>query len=53
MPNGEIVFEMEQYKPEFEQIEVSKAEKTKLVRNLELAGAYPIPWKCLKSGLSC
>ena len=34
MPNGEIVFDMEQYKHELEQIEVSKAEKTKLERIL-------------------
>ena len=29
MPNGEIVFDMEQYKHELEQIEVSNADKTK------------------------
>ena len=29
MPNGEIVFDMEQYKHELEQSEVSKADKTK------------------------
>ena len=29
MPNGEIVFNMEQYKHELEQIEVSKADRTK------------------------
>ena len=29
MPNGEIVFDMEQYRHELEQIEVSKADKTK------------------------
>ena len=34
MPNGEIVFDMEQYKHELEQIEVSKADKTKLERLL-------------------
>ena len=34
MPHGEIVFEMEQYKHELEQIEVSKADKTKLERLL-------------------
>ena len=34
MPNGEIVFDMEQYKHELEQIEVSKADKTKLERIL-------------------
>ena len=34
MPNGEIVFDMEQYKHELEQIELSKAEKTKLERIL-------------------
>ena len=28
MPNGEIVFDMEQYTHELEQIEVSKAERT-------------------------
>ena len=32
MPNGEIVFDMEQYKHELEQVEVSKADKTKLER---------------------
>ena len=30
MPHGEIVFDMEQCKHELEQIEVSKADKTKL-----------------------
>ena len=30
MPNGEIVCDMEQYKHELEQIDVSKADKTKL-----------------------
>ena len=34
MPNGEIVFDMEQYKHELEQIEVSKAHKTKPERLL-------------------
>ena len=34
MPNGEIVFYMEQYKHELEQIEVSKADRTKLERLL-------------------
>ena len=34
MPNGEIVFDMEQFKHELEQIEVSKADKTKPERNL-------------------
>ena len=34
MPNGEIAFDMEQYKHELEQIEVSQAEKTKLERIL-------------------
>ena len=34
MPNGEIVFDMDQYKHELEQIEVSKAEKTKPERIL-------------------
>ena len=36
MPNGEIVFDMEQYKHELEQIEVSKADKTKHERLLNL-----------------
>ena len=34
MPNGEIVFDMEQYKHDLEQMEVSKADKTKLERIL-------------------
>ena len=34
MPNGEIVFDMEQYKHELEQIKMSKADKTKLERIL-------------------
>ena len=34
MPTGEIVFDMEQYKHELEQIEVSKADKIKLERSL-------------------
>ena len=34
MPNGEIVFDIEQYKHELEQIEVSKARKTKPERIL-------------------
>ena len=34
MPNGEIVLDMEQYRHELEQIEVSKAEKTELERLL-------------------
>ena len=34
MPNGEIVSAMEQYKHELEQIEVYKADKTKLERLL-------------------
>ena len=34
MPNGEIVCDMEQYKHELEQIDVSKADKTKLERVL-------------------
>ena len=34
MPNGEIVFDIEQYKHELEQIEVSNADKTKLERLL-------------------
>ena len=34
MPNGEFVFDTEQFKHELEQIEVSKADKTKLERNL-------------------
>ena len=34
MQNGEIVFHIEQFRHELEQIEVSKADKTKLERNL-------------------
>ena len=34
MPNGDIVFDMEQFKHELEQIEVSKADKTKPERQL-------------------
>ena len=34
MPNGEIVCDMEQYKHELEQIDVSKADKTKPERVL-------------------
>ena len=34
MPSGEIVCDMEQYKHELEQIDVSKADKTKLERVL-------------------
>ena len=34
LPDGEIVFDMEQFKHELEQIEVSKADKTKPERNL-------------------
>ena len=34
IPNGEIVFDMEQFKHELEKIEVSKADKTKPERNL-------------------
>ena len=34
MPNGEIVLDMEQYKHELEQVEVSKADRTKLERLL-------------------
>ena len=33
MPNGDIVFDMEQFKHELEQTEVSKADKTKPERN--------------------
>ena len=39
MPNGEIVFDMEQCKHELEQIGVSKADKTKRA-SPELKGAY-------------
>ena len=34
MPNGDIVFDMEQFKHELEQIEVSKADRAKPERNL-------------------
>ena len=46
MPNGEIVFDMKQYKHELEQIEVSKADKTKLERLLNSKGAHSIPRRC-------
>ena len=52
MRNGEIVFGMEQYKHELEQIEVSKAERTKPER-IELEEADPIPRRCWESGLAC
>ena len=44
--------DMEQYKHELEQIDVSKADKTKPER-LELKGAYPIPRRRWESGLVC
>ena len=47
MPNGEIVFEMEQFKHELEQIKVSKADKS------QAEGAYPIPRRCWETGLAC
>ena len=53
MPNGEIVYDMEQYKHELEQIDVSKADKTKPERILNSKGAYPIPRRCWESGLVC
>ena len=51
MPNGEVVFDMEQCKHELRQIEVSKADKTEPERYPELKGAYPIPRRCWESGL--
>ena len=53
MPNGEIVLDMEQYKHELEQTEVSKDDKTKPVRIMNSKGAYPIPRRCWESGLVC
>ena len=53
MSNGDIVFDMEQFKHELEQIEVSKADKTKLERSLNTEGAYPIPRRCWESRLAC
>ena len=53
MPNGEIVCDMEQYKHELEQIDVSKADKTKPERVLNSKGAYPIPRRRWESGLVC
>ena len=35
MPNGDVAFDMQQFKHELEQIEVSKADRTKLERNLK------------------
>ena len=52
MPNGETVFDMEQYKHELEQMEVSKADKTKPERILN-SKAYPSPRRCWESGLVC
>ena len=53
MSNGDIVFDMEQFKHELEQIEVSKADKTKPERSLNTEGAYPIPRRCWESRLAC
>ena len=53
MPNGEIVFDMEQFKHELEQIEVSKADRTKLERSLNSKEQDPIPRRCWESGLAC
>ena len=53
MPNGEIVCDMEQYKHELEQIDVSKADKTKPGACPELKGAYSIPRRSWESGLVC
>ena len=53
MPNGEVVSDMEQYKHELEQNEVSKADKAKPERILNSKRAYPIPRRCWESGLVC
>ena len=53
MPNGEIVFDMEQYKHELEQFEVSKADKTKPERILNSTEHTQFPRRCWESGLVC
>ena len=53
MPNGEDAFDMEQYKHELEQIEVSKAEKTNLERILNSKEHTQNSVEGSKSGLAC
>ena len=53
MPNGEIVFDMELYKHELEQIEVSKADKTTPERLLNSEEHTQIPRRCWEFGLVC
>ena len=53
MASGEIVLDMEQYKHELAQIDVSKADKNQTRAYSEFKGAYPIPRSCWESGLVC
>ena len=53
MPNGDIVFDMEQFKHELEKIEVSKADKTKPERNLNTKEHTQIRGGCWESRLAC
>ena len=53
MPNGEIVCDMEQYKDDLEQIEVSEADKTKPERVLNSKEHTQFRGKCWESGLVC
>ena len=53
MPNGEIVFDMEQYKHGLEQIEVSKADKTKPDRILNSKEHTQVRGGVWESGLAC
>ena len=53
MPNGDVVFDMEQFKHELEQIEVSKADKTKPERNLKTKEHTQFPRRCWESRMAC
>ena len=53
MPNGEIVCDMEQYKHELEQIDVSKADKTKPERVLNSKEHTQFRGRRWESGLVC
>ena len=53
LPNGEIVFDMEQYKHELAQVEVSKAVKTNLERILNSKEHTQNSVEGSKSGLAC
>ena len=53
MPNGEMVFDMEQYKHELEQIDVSKADKTKPERLLNSKERTQVRGGVGRSGLIC